>query len=210
MISKKKATGIHALYIRRKQNGYASHDDNMPENEYIEFMRLVFGECLRVCKGLVWVNHKTKFRNKLGLHPLRILPFDFHSEIVWARPGSLIFNAKRYAPSHEFIYGFGVPHFWDPRNDMKLTVWRIAPENKVKGHPCPFPVIIPQRCIESSCPPNGVVIDPFMGSGSSGIAAIETGRKFIGIEKDPGYFALAKSRIQQRLRSARQETKCVR
>lgn len=45
-------------------------------------------------------------------------------------------------------------------------------------------------------PTGGVVLDPFMGSGSTGTACIHTGRKFIGIEKDPRYFQIAKDRIE--------------
>ena len=46
-------------------------------------------------------------------------------------------------------------------------------------------------------PPNGTVLDPFMGSGSTGVAAIELGFKFVGIEKEKEYFEIASKRIQQ-------------
>jgi DNA modification methylase len=45
------------------------------------------------------------------------------------------------------------------------------------------------------CPPGGTVCDPFMGSGATGIAAVKLGLDFVGIEADPGYFALAERRI---------------
>jgi hypothetical protein len=51
--------------------------------------------------------------------------------------------------------------------------------------------------IEVLCPVNGVVLDPFMGSGTTGVAAVELGRNFIGIEIDPVAFASAKERIEQ-------------
>lgn len=47
------------------------------------------------------------------------------------------------------------------------------------------------------CPGNGTVLDPFMGSGSTGVACVNTGRSFIGMELDPGYFATAKQRIEK-------------
>lgn len=50
--------------------------------------------------------------------------------------------------------------------------------------------------------PEGLVLDPFMGSGTTGVACIRTGRRFLGIEKDPRYFEIAKRRIQEELASA--------
>ena len=199
MIPACKPSGILAEHRHKKSEGYASHADDMPEEEYASFMVQAFGDCMRVSDGLVWINHKTRFKNRVGIHPLRIFPWEFHSEIIWARPGSTTLNAKRYAPSHEFIYGFGTPHYWDRRNDTKLTVWRLPPETNVDGHPCPYPVVIPERCIGSSCPQDGTVLDPFMGSASTGVACVNLGRKFIGIEKEPKYFDIAVKRIEDAL-----------
>lgn len=76
------------------------------------------------------------------------------------------------------------------------NVWRypIVPANK-RLHPTQKPVELLERIIAVSCPPGGVVLDPFMGSGSTGAAARNTGRKFIGIECNRGYFAAAQSRL---------------
>ena len=197
MIPAMTPSGLIAEHRCKKAESYATYRDQMTDEDYAEWMRDVFGHCIRASLGLVWINHKTKFSNKIGIHPLRIFPWDFHSEIVWSRPGSTTLNAMRYAPSHEYIYGFGKPHFWSRVNDMCMTVWHLPPETSIKNHPCPFPIIIPRRCIESSCPVGGTVIDPFMGTGTTSVAAIHTGRRFIGIELDPGYFRIACDRIRR-------------
>lgn len=62
-------------------------------------------------------------------------------------------------------------------------------------HPCQFPIAIAQRLIMALSPKKGVVLDPFMGSGSTGAAALIEGRKFIGSEIDKEYFEIANSRI---------------
>jgi DNA modification methylase len=49
--------------------------------------------------------------------------------------------------------------------------------------------------VKSSCPESGIVLDPFMGSGTTGVATLNLGRKFIGIEKEPEYFEIACKRI---------------
>lgn len=178
-------------------SGYASHSDDMPELDYQAWMNEVLTELLRVCKGLVWMNHKIRYRKKQGIHPLHFFKHDFHSEIIWNRKGSLTVNALRYAPSHEHLYGFGMPHYWHRCNDMLGTVWDIVAVPQGLDHPCPFLSIIPERVIQSSCPPGGIVFDPFAGTGTTGIAAIDTGRSFVGCELDAGYADAARKRLTE-------------
>ena len=64
------------------------------------------------------------------------------------------------------------------------------------GHPCPKPIGQWQRLLKRVTRANETVLDPFMGSGTTGVACVKLGRSFIGIEIDPGYFAIACRRIQ--------------
>ncbi|MGK2953568.1 MAG: DNA methyltransferase, partial [Thiobacillus sp.] len=63
-------------------------------------------------------------------------------------------------------------------------------------HPSPRPLPQVQYVIEIASQPGATIFDPFAGSGTTGVACMKTGRKFIGIEIDPGYFAIAKRRIE--------------
>ena len=63
------------------------------------------------------------------------------------------------------------------------------------GHPAPFPVDLPGRCIRLFTYVDDVVLDPFMGSGTTAVAAVQNGRHFLGFETDPSYVALAEQRI---------------
>lgn len=179
-------------------NGYETYNDDMDETEYQTWLSSVVGECLRVSKGLVWVNHKTRYRNKQGIHPLSFLKFPFYSEIIWNRNSSMTLNAKRFAPSHEFVYGFGTPHYWNDDTNTLFSVWDITPPigNNRPNHPCPYPPELIERLIFASCPENGIVFDPFMGSGTTAIAARNLGRKFIGCDLSPEYVNLANTRLQ--------------
>lgn len=67
-------------------------------------------------------------------------------------------------------------------------------------HPMQKPVALMRWCL-SFLPESCTVLDPFMGSGTTGIACLQTGRKFIGIEKDPAYFVVAQKRIADALAS---------
>jgi len=76
-------------------------------------------------------------------------------------------------------------------------VWEIAPEsaNRV-GHPAPFPVALPGRLIELYTYYDDLILDPYMGSGTTAVAAVRTQRSFIGCETDSGYVEAARSRIE--------------
>ena len=77
------------------------------------------------------------------------------------------------------------------------SVWTITPESAHKvGHPAPFPVELPFRLVQLYTFPGDVVLDPFMGSGATALAASKSGRKFIGYETEPGYVTLAEKRIR--------------
>ena len=76
-----------------------------------------------------------------------------------------------------------------------MSVWRIHPKAQGIDHPCPFPITLAERLILSSCPPDGIVFDPFAGSGTTGIAAINAGRSFVGCEIDADYIKAARHRL---------------
>ena len=77
------------------------------------------------------------------------------------------------------------------------SVWTMNTESAKKvGHPAPFPVELPYRLIQLYTFKNDVVLDPFMGSGSTAIAALKSDRSYIGYDIDPEYVKLAEERIQ--------------
>ncbi len=197
-IQSTKPSGFFKEHNHKQNAGYDGYEDNLEEVDYVKWINRVFSRCAELSEGLVWVNHKTRYRDKKGLHPVRMLNLNFYSEIIWNRKGSVTMNAKKFAPSHEFIYGFGEPHFWNNDVNTYMSVWDIMPERDVKGHPCPFPVSIPSRLINASCPEGGVVFDPFSGAGSTLIAARNEGRKAVGIELNSKYCDLAINRLSQR------------
>lgn len=191
------ASGLMAESPRKLNGGYETHADDMPEQEYQNWMRDVFGACRAVSRGLVWVNHKTRYRDRAGIHPLQIFSWPFYSEVVWDRGGSLTLNARKFAPSHEFIYGFGTPHYWDSKLNTRMSVWRVNPEREVSWHPCPFPESIVSACIVASCPEGGWVLDPFGGSMTTASVARAEGRRAICCEINEAYCEKGVKRLEQ-------------
>jgi site-specific DNA-methyltransferase (adenine-specific) len=77
---------------------------------------------------------------------------------------------------------------------QRFNVWQITPQSVI-GHPAPFPCSLAHDHIISWSNKGDTVLDPFMGSGTTGVACAQTGRGFIGIEIDEGYFKIAEARI---------------
>lgn len=84
--------------------------------------------------------------------------------------------------------------------EATLDVWEIPPVSATRiGHPAPFPVALPRRLIELYTYKGDLVLDPFMGSGTTAVAAIETGRHYVGFDMNSEYVALAERRIEEAL-----------
>lgn len=196
---KHKPSGLHAerksgvnKWIQKASTGYF---DSMSEGEYQSWIEKVVSLARSVCDGCVWVNHKIRFRDGFGIHPLSFLNFPIFHEVIWDRGVSMALNCGRYAPSHEVIYGFGRPKYWNNSLNTLMSVWRIAPQRE-ETHPCPYPKEIPFRLITSSCPEGGIVLDPFLGSGTTLVACKELNRNGIGIEINEKYCEIAKKRLK--------------
>lgn len=103
-----------------------------------------------------------------------------------------------------------LPHEWSVSRDefMEATtdMWEMAPEsaNRV-GHPAPFPVELPERLIHLYTYVGDLVLDPFMGSGTTGVAAVRTDRHFAGYDTEQAYVTSALARIADEQR-AKEET----
>jgi DNA modification methylase len=96
----------------------------------------------------------------------------------------------------------GLPHentiTKDEFFEATLDVWDIRPEHARRiGHPAPFPVELPARLIHLYTYVDDVVLDPFLGSGSTAVAALTTGRRYVGYDTDAHYVALAEQRIAE-------------
>jgi DNA modification methylase len=80
--------------------------------------------------------------------------------------------------------------------EATLDVWELAPESATRvGHPAPFPVELPQRLIDLYTYRGDVVLDPFMGSGTTAVAAVRSGRHYLGYDTDEGYAKAARERV---------------
>lgn len=100
-------------------------------------------------------------------------------------------RARRELPSEVSI-------FKDDFMEATTDVWEIPTESATRvNHPAPFPVELPERLIQLYTYRGDVILDPFMGSGSTAVAAVRSERHFVGYDTDPDYVTAARERIAQ-------------
>ena len=138
------------------------------------------------CRQLIFWSAKVEF------------PLDYSAVHIW--------DKKLRAGSHyERIFerngGKTYTVFNHCSNNNKITGQMLRDE--YLGHPSQKPIALLHQIIEDYTSEGDTILDPFMGSGTTGVACVQTGRNFIGIEIDPAYFAIAEKRIkdaQQQMR----------
>lgn len=179
-------------------NGYSDHDDCMPHNKYVNWQRECLTEMLRVLKddGAIFYNHK--WRVQAGILQDRhdiVSGFPVRQIIIWQRAGGLNFNPGYFLPTYEVIYLIAKPKFRLAKGANALgDVWKIPQERK-NPHPAPFPLALAERIIQSTTA--NIVLDPFIGSGTTALAAKKLGRQYIGVDKSQKYVEMVNQRLSQ-------------
>ena len=120
--------------------------------------------------------------------------FPVRQIIIWRRSGGFNFNLQYLLPTYEVIYLICKPAFRLASVEAGDygDIWKI-PQARDNEHPAPFPVEIPRRCIETTGAK--IVLDPFLGSGTTAIAAKLMGIDWVGIEKSQKYCELAEKHL---------------
>lgn len=178
---------------------YGMHDDSMPWADYVAWQHALLTTLWDKLPddGAIFYNHKPRVIGAKLWLPLELIPGPvvLRQIIVWARPGGMNYNPTAFVPTHEWIMLLAKPAFRLKSKGVSGLgdVWQMTPERN--EHPAPFPVLLPSKVLEATTAET--ILDPFMGSGTTGVACVRAGRKFIGIEKDPRHFAQAVERIKR-------------
>ncbi len=176
--------------------GYAGHNDAMPHDEYVAWQQGCLRAMMRVLRedGAIFYNHKWRVQGGLLQDRADIVQgFPVRQIIIWQRSGGLNFNPGYFLPTYEVIYLIAKPNFrLAPKANALGDVWRI-PQEANNPHPAPFPVELAQRCINSTT--GQIVLDPFIGSGTTAMAAEMARRAWVGMEISADYCKLASERI---------------
>jgi len=197
--------GNHAKAWAAKATG-DWYDDAIPEDEYRQIqteMACAVGAASRPGASFFY-NHKCRWQDRVLQHPLDIVRgfdgWELRQEVIWDRNGQVPMpGTRKFTLLDERIYWLskpGAPHTWGQRAVGWGTIWRMTAGNDPNGHPCPFPAEIPYRAILATTEHDDLVLDPYMGSGTTLRAAKKLGRPAIGIEREERWCKLAVERLE--------------
>jgi len=178
------------------QDGYTDHTDDMPYDEYVKWQRDCLKQMVRLLKddGAIFYNHK--WRVQAGVIQDRqeiVKGFPVRQIIIWKRKGGINFNPSYFLPTYEVIYLIANKNFkLADKANAYGDVWEIN-QSRNNPHPAPFPEELTDRMISSTNAK--IILDPFMGSGTTAISAIRHNRSYIGIDISNNYCLMANERI---------------
>lgn len=189
---------------------YDTYRDAVPEPEYQQYQVDVLNEIFRITApgGSFFYNHKIRWDRGNMYHPmdwLRKTAWTVKQELIWDRAIAGNIRGWRFWQVEERVYWLYKPIGnkligKELRScDAKLTsIWRGVPEDGRKNpHPAPFPLWLPTRVIVSilGAETPGVVLDPYLGSGTTAVAAKLLGHTYIGIDRSDTYIKMASERL---------------
>ena len=187
---------------------YAAFDDTLPEDEHqeqqIELLNTLFDKTRE--GGSLFYNHKVRYYKGDAISPwawLTKTKWNIREEIVWSRGSGPEISGYRFIQTDERIYWLckGEKHPRLPRRCAEWTsVWKFSAEMN-NPHPAPYPIQLPTRCIHAVMQKPGVVLDPYSGSGTTGVAAKLLGHDYIGFDLSDEYHDMARKRIGEPLKS---------
>jgi len=126
------------------------------------------------------------------------------ADIIWNKPNCQPESVKdRPTRSHEYLFLFSKSEFYEYNNNAKRgpngrnvrTVWDINTKPYPEAHFATFPPELVEPCVALASKPGDMILDPFIGSGTSGVVALKAQRRFVGIELNPAYLQIAEERL---------------
>lgn len=176
---------------------YLSYNDSLDEKEYEKWQRdLISTIWIKISEnGVIAYNHKPHVVNGVLDDRKNLISLPIRQEIVWDRCGMVNFSGSFFAPQTEKIYLIAKVG-WKPSQHAVGwgDIWRIPPETSTK-HPAPFPLKLAIKIVDGCSSLSQVALDPFLGSGTTAVAAKQLGRKCIGIELEEKYCEIAAKRL---------------
>ena len=164
-------------------------------------------ECVRVLKphGTIWISGTLHNHPSIGM-ALKQLGLWIINDIIWYKPNATpLFSKNRFVPSTELIwlaskskkYYFNYELAKKMNNGKQMrNLWTIKARKHITPHPTEKPEELLERIILIGSKEGDTILDPFMGSGTTGVVAKRFNRNFIGIEINSDYFEWAKERIK--------------
>jgi site-specific DNA-methyltransferase (adenine-specific) len=168
---------------------YGLHDDNMPDNDYLEWCSAWILQLLRICPDRISI-YPPKYKIQFFLSHL---PKCHIVVCTWSAAGAMHGSwMHQYAP---ILLSTPQKKTADHWHNIQMPGLGFFYKEERYNHPGRTSDELTLRVLDCVSKEKETILDPFMGSGTTGVAAIQLGRSFIGIEREPKYFDIACQRI---------------
>lgn len=168
--------------------------DNMGTAGLVWLMRAVAVECRRIVRPTGSLVAFCDWRMLSSLQPaIEAAGLRYQNLIVWDKGSMGLGSGFRCRHELAMHFTFGSPVYHHKGIANVIGGNRVTAAER--EHHAQKPVSLMQDIAKVVCPPGGLILDPFMGSGSTGVAALREGFGFIGIEQDPAYVAISRKRL---------------
>jgi modification methylase len=181
---------------------YDEYDDSLEPDEYIQQQKDILTELIRVIKpsGSIFYNHIDILWKHNTIHPSYVYEFPVKQVIIWDRKNTPKLDKSYFLPTTEWVFWIkkdkeSIPYFNRGLAQHKKNIWTINKEKNSK-HPAPFPIELVDNIVKSCCPENGLVLDPYLGSGTTALSCKNNNFNFIGIDISEQYINMTKERIK--------------
>lgn len=216
---------VDSPYNQGVNYGSGRKADLLSDRDFVRWCRRWIEECYRVLSstGTLWILISNEYVCELGCEA-KTAGFAKRSHIIWYESFGVCNNAlTNFSRSHRHLMRFTKSNEWtfnpdtlmvpsdrqakygdkraNPSGKIMNDVWLDVPrvcgtfKERVKGVPTQLPIALVQRCIACTSNPGDLVLDPFAGSGTSGVAALSLSRRWLGMELNSTFAEIARSRL---------------
>lgn len=182
---------------------YLSYEDDLSNEEYENFIIKVLENAIRISRYTAFNFQILSNNKKIYIEVLHQFRDNLKDIVIWEKQAVAQIQKGKLATGFEFIVIFGHNDAMNfdynnfPKNNYVPNIQTWYKKESFPSHHATFPLTLPLFFIENFTKPGDLVLDPFLGSGTTAVACKKLGRNYIGIEKEPKYVEIALERLEK-------------
>lgn len=182
-------------------------DDNKNDSEYIKWCIEIINKCLRISNYVFWNVQFVRSTRNMVFELQSVFKNKIKDIFIWEKQAVASITSKKggMAKGWEYIFMLGQDNLSTftnnsfPENGYVPNIKTWYKKESFKEHHATFPIAMPSYFIKNFTKKDNIVLDPFLGTGTTALACVKLNRRFIGIEKEERYCRIAQDRIDAEL-----------
>lgn len=186
-------------YNRKRNDKYSFYEDTL--KDYLSFLIRLTEECLRVTKKTVFINIQTNYYNKVEVYQyIGHFAKNIQQVFIWEKSNPMPSSGHNITNAFEYFFALSSDKKGSLKSNNTYTkncITTSVNNETLKNHKAIMKLEVAEWFIENFTKEGESVLDPMMGTGTTGVACIKSGREFTGIEVQKEYFDYAKERLEK-------------